>query len=187
MPSNSIRFRSALTSPWERLERAGRHEDAIQQYVNALELNPNDADAHSRLGELYGSKGALTLAAAEYRHGLQLSGNRELEKRFNDLNARLGFTAAFSAIEAEQLRASLQDLDLRAGRGEYVSPADYALTYALLGDRKQALEWLQRAYQEHASIMLELGSPMFDKIRDAPQFQHLVRQVGLQGTSPLAG
>jgi len=181
-----VSFRVNLTMA-ERLERAGRHEDAIQQYVNALELNPNDADAHSRLGELYGSKGALTLAAAEYRHGLQLSGNRELEKRFNDLNARLGFTAAFSAIEAEQLRASLQDLDLRAGRGEYVSPADYALTYALLGDRKQALEWLQRAYQEHASIMLELGSPMFDKIRDAPQFQHLVRQVGLQGTSPLAG
>lgn len=50
--------------------------------------------------------------------------------------------AAFSGIEAEKYRASLRALKARAARGEYVSPSDYALIYALLGDRKQALEWL---------------------------------------------
>jgi hypothetical protein len=36
---------------------------------------------------------------------------------------------------------------------------------------------LQRAYDEHASIILELGSPVFDKIRDAPEFKELVRRL----------
>lgn len=163
----------------DRLERAGRHDEAIQQYLTALELSPDDARTHSELAELYGNKGDVVLAATEYLRGLQLSASREQEKRFNDLNARAGFMAAFSAIETEKYRASLRALNARAARGEYVSPSDYALIYALLGDRKQALEWLQRAYDEHASIMLELGSPVFDKIRDAPEFKELVQRINM--------
>ena len=171
-----VSFRVNVTMA-ERLERDGRHDEAIRQYLTALELSPDDADAHSRLSELYWKKGDVMLAAKEYQRGLQLSGNQELEKRFSDLNARAGFTTAFSAIEAARFRASLHALDIRAGRGEYVSPSDYALIYAHLNDRKQALEWLQRAYDEHASIMLELGSPIFDKIRDAPEFKELARRL----------
>jgi TolB-like protein/DNA-binding winged helix-turn-helix (wHTH) protein/Flp pilus assembly protein TadD len=171
-----VSFRVNVTMA-ERLDRAGRHDEAIQQYVTALELSPDDVGAHSRLGELYGKKGDVILAATEYRRSLQLSGDQKLEKRFDDLNARTGFTAAFTAIEAERFRASLHALDVRAARGEYVSPSDYAFIYAALGDRKQALDWLQRAYDEHASIMLELGSPVFDKIRDAPEFKELVHRL----------
>jgi len=171
-----VSFRVNVTMA-ERLERAGRREEAIQQYLTALELSPDDARAHTKLGELYGKKGEVILAASEYRRGLQLSGNQELEKRFDDLNARTGFTAAFAAIEAEKFRAALLGLDVRSTRGEYVSPSDYAFLYTLLGDRKQALAWLQRAYDEHASIMLELGSPIFDKIRDAPEFKEFVRRL----------
>jgi TolB-like protein/DNA-binding winged helix-turn-helix (wHTH) protein/Flp pilus assembly protein TadD len=171
-----VSFRVNVTMA-ERLERAGQHDEAIRQYVTALELSPDDAGVHSRLGELYGKKGDVILAATEYHRSLQLSGNQELEKRFSDLNARAGFSTAFSAIEAERFRTSLHALDVRAARGEYVSPSDYAFLYARLGDRKQALEWLQRAYEEHASIMLELDSAIFDKIRDAPEFKELVRRL----------
>ena len=171
-----LSFRVNVTMA-ERLERAGQHDEAIRQYVTALELSPDDAGVHSRLGELYGKKGDVILAATEYRRSLQLSGNQELEKRFNDLNARAGFSTAFSAIEAERFRTLLHALDVREASGEYVSPSDYAFHYARLGDRKQALEWLQRAYEEHASIMLELDSPIFDKIRDAPEFKELVRRL----------
>jgi len=93
------------------------------------------------------------------------------------LNARTGFTAAFAVIEAEKFRTALQALDVRTARGEYVSPSDYAFLYTRLGDRKQALKWLQRAYEEHASIMLELGNPIFDKIRDAPEFKEFVQRL----------
>jgi TolB-like protein/DNA-binding winged helix-turn-helix (wHTH) protein/Flp pilus assembly protein TadD len=163
----------------ERLERDGQHDEAIRQYVTALELSPDDPGVHSRLGELYRKKGDVILAATEYRRSLQLSGTEELEKRFNDLNARAGFTAAFSAVETERFRTSLHALDVRAARGEYVSPSDYATIYVLLGNRKQALDWLLRACDEHASIMLELDSPIFDKIRDAQEFKELTRRVNM--------
>ena len=176
-----VSFRVNVTMA-ERLERAGRHDEAIQQYLTALELSPDDAGAHMRLGELYAKKGDLRMAAAECRRGLKLSGDQELEKRFTELNARAGYTAAYSAIEAEKFRTSLHALDARAARGEYVSPSDYAFTYAGLGDRKQTIEWLQRAYDEHASIMLELGSPIFDKIRGEPEFEELIRRLKMPAT-----
>lgn len=172
----SVRVNTTMA---ERLERAGRYDDAIQQYRAALELSPDNPGTHAKLAELYGKKGEAVLAAQEYRRCLQLSANPELEKRFDDLNARIGFTAAFAAIESQELRSSLHALELRAARGEYVSPSDYAIIYALLGDRKHALLWLQRAYEEHASIMLELGSPIFDQVRDEPEFNELIRRLGM--------
>ena len=168
----------------ERLERAGRNDDAIQQYQAALELSPDDSAVHASLAKLYGKKGEATLAAREYRRSLQLSGNPELEKRFDELNSRNGFMAAFSIIEGQELQSSLRALELRAARGEYVSPSDYAIIYALLGDRQHALLWLQRAYQEHASIMLELDRPIFDQLRDAPQFKELIQRLGMPMLHP---
>jgi hypothetical protein len=75
------------------------------------------------------------------------------------------------------MRASPHDRDVRAARGEHVSPSDCAFTYARLADREHTLEWLQRACDEHASIMLELGGPIFDEIRDAPEFRTFVRRL----------
>jgi len=171
-----VSFRVNVTMA-ERLERAGHHSEAIQQYLTALELSPDDAGGHARLGSLYAKGGDFGRAAEEYRRGIQLSGDQELEKRFTDLNARGGFLAAHAVIESEKFRAVLRKLDSRAARGEYVSPSDYAFAYAALGERKQTMEWLERAYEERASVMLELGDPIFDKVRDAPEFEELVRRL----------
>lgn len=46
-----------------------------------------------------------------------------------------------------------------------------------LDDPERALEWLQRSYEEHASVLLELGSPAFDQIRDAPEFRELAQRL----------
>jgi tetratricopeptide (TPR) repeat protein len=59
-----VSFRVNVTMA-ERLERAGQHDEAIRQNVTALELSPDDAGVHSRLGELYGKKGDVILAAAD--------------------------------------------------------------------------------------------------------------------------
>lgn len=163
----------------ERLERAGLLEEAIRQYLTALELSPDDSHAHAKLGELYGKKADTILAAKEYRRSLELGGNQNLEKQFDELNGRKGFAAAFSAIEAERFRLSLHELNVRAGRGEYVSPSDYAVLYILLDDRKRALKWLERACNEHASLMLELNDPIFDKVRDANEFKEFERRVNM--------
>ena len=60
------------------------------------------------------------------------------------------------------------------------SAYDIADLYAQLGDKEQAFQWLNTAYQEHDSRLTSLKTtPSFDLIRSDPRFAELVRKVGL--------
>jgi len=49
-----------------------------------------------------------------------------------------------------------------------------------LDEREQALTWLEKAYQQHSTMMTWLKvDPRFDRIRGEPKFQNLMRRVGL--------
>ena len=50
--------------------------------------------------------------------------------------------------------------------------------YVGLGDKDQAMKWLEKAYAEHfdPSILLR---PVFDPLRSDPRFQNLVHRIGL--------
>lgn len=59
---------------------------------------------------------------------------------------------------------------------------DRAMVYAGLGEVDQVLDWLQRAYDEHASWISYLNvEPRLDALRAEPRFRELVRRVGLYG------
>ena len=63
---------------------------------------------------------------------------------------------------------------------QYVSPYDLALVYAGLGDKDQALDWLQRAYQERSSLLVfALREPRLAPLRSEPRFATLMREFGL--------
>jgi hypothetical protein len=62
----------------------------------------------------------------------------------------------------------------------YVSPYSVALVHCGLGDRDQALAWLEKAYVERSDYMPYLNrEPMLDGLRSDPRFAALVRRVGL--------
>jgi hypothetical protein len=66
----------------------------------------------------------------------------------------------------------------RLGKG---SPYDLATIYAGLGEKDQALEWLQRAWEERSgALVLFKVEPAFDNIRTDRRFVELLRQIGLQ-------
>ena len=55
-----------------------------------------------------------------------------------------------------------------------------AFLYIALDERAQALTCLEKAYQQHSSMMTWLTTdPRFDRIREEPRFQELMRRVGL--------
>ena len=67
----------------------------------------------------------------------------------------------------------------RMKRGEYVSAAEYVIAYTRMGDKEQALAWLGKAVQERTGfVFLVRVYPIFDKLRDDPRFQDLMRRVG---------
>jgi hypothetical protein len=60
----------------------------------------------------------------------------------------------------------------------YLSPYDIAVVYAGLGERDQALAWLERAYQERCGFITVLKvDPRLDSLRSDPRFQDLVRRM----------
>ncbi len=75
----------------------------------------------------------------------------------------------------------LNDLmEERAENASALNSWNMALTYTGLGEREQALDWLEQAYEEHASALMLLKiTPAFDTLRSEPRFQALLEKVGL--------
>jgi hypothetical protein len=83
----------------------------------------------------------------------------------------------YSALDRYHLAGDLKMLK----QGKYVQPVQIAENYSRLGDKAQALRWLEAGYQNHDSSMVFLPvSTAFDPIRNDLQFQQLMGKLGLK-------
>jgi len=79
-------------------------------------------------------------------------------------------------VQARHALAKLQELNRR----QPMDPAVIAWAYLGMGNKDQALVWLEKAYAQHSNIMVSLKvEPAFDPLRSDPRFQDLMRRVGL--------
>jgi len=63
-------------------------------------------------------------------------------------------------------------------RSRFVTSYGYALIYAGLGDKEQALSWLRRAVEERSHWLVWIRvDPRFDSLRGDTRFQQLVVSV----------
>jgi tetratricopeptide (TPR) repeat protein len=78
--------------------------------------------------------------------------------------------------EARAILPKLVDRIAKDGLGRY----EIALIYAGLGEKAQAVAWLEKALAAHDKGMTYLKiDPCVDPLRDDPRFWDLVRTVGL--------
>jgi tetratricopeptide (TPR) repeat protein len=76
--------------------------------------------------------------------------------------------------EAEALIKEVKE----TARHRYVSGFFFAEAYVGLGQRDQAITWLERAYEEHDQWMVFANSyPGLDRLRSEPRFQALLRRM----------
>jgi hypothetical protein len=62
----------------------------------------------------------------------------------------------------------------------YVSRHDLAVASLALGEKEQALDWLEKSYEDRNWWMPWLKvEPRFDPIRSDPRFVALIRRIGL--------
>jgi serine/threonine protein kinase len=81
---------------------------------------------------------------------------------------------------AEALAIATETADALMRSGTYVSPAVIASVYVGLGDKDQALDWLERAIDDRTwSMFLLRVEPMLDPLRGDPRFPRLIQRVGL--------
>ena len=62
-----------------------------------------------------------------------------------------------------------------------VDPMAFAQVYAGLGDKAEAVAWLEKAYarRSHGLTALKVD-PEYDLLRGDPRFRDLLRRVGLE-------
>lgn len=154
-----------LDLAWK-LSFAGRHDDAIGRLKKALEMAPDSADAYQVLAANYAAKGmyAEAVSACERALGLPLESTVLAScGRVYVLAGRRGPPSSFLETMLAQ---------------SHVSPYQVALLYDAMGDRKQALRWLDEAHEAHAPEMCRLKVDAFSaELRSDPRFQHLLRRM----------
>jgi Flp pilus assembly protein TadD len=103
---------------------------------------------------------------------------RRLDPRSAHAAADLGHALA-NAGRADEARAILGELrDL--ARQRPVSPYDFALVHAGLGEADAALDRLEEGYAERANGLRWLKvEPGFAALRSQPRFRDLLRRIGL--------
>jgi len=137
-----------------------------------MEMDPGFALAHNQLGQAYLEKHLFVEAIAELQKAVQLSGGSPTSLT----NLARAYAASNRQAEAIEL---LNDLKRRSASG-YSNASEVAMIYAALGDKDQAMTWLEKGYAErfNPSVLLRPG---FDPLRSDSRFQNLVRRIGLPG------
>ena len=91
-----------------------------------------------------------------------------------------GLASAYARSGNRAEAVKLLTLLKKTSSERYVAPFDIAVVYDALGERNQAIDWLEKAFQEQSEMMLflDIYPPVAD-LRGYPRFQQLVRRVGV--------
>jgi len=150
---------------------ARRYGEAIAQLRQTLEIDPTFYYAHYTLGMALQVKGDLPAAIAEYTKAQQLTDN--------NLRARVLLTAAKAQSgdkeAAVQMLAELEELS----RNRNVRAFWRALLHLSLGNREEAVRWLEQGVVGHEDMDVNFikVDPLLDPLRGDPRFEALVQKV----------
>jgi tetratricopeptide (TPR) repeat protein len=140
-------------------------ESAIRRFRKALDLDDKFIPAHGWLGMALGQQ-------HRYREALEAFGRALEVDRVPILTAMLAHAHALAG-DREQALALLNDHTATA-RERYISPYDIAVIHAGLGNKREAISYLQAAIIDRSPWMVFLGvDPRLDVLRDEPAFAEI--------------
>ena len=149
---------------------ARRYDDAIEELRNTVEMYPEFYWAHRFLGLALELKGATSDAIAEYKKALELSDDPLVLAFVAHAEAKTG-----RQNEAREILARLTE----AAKTRYVPAYAFAVIHLALGEKDQALDWLEKAARDHGgrNINLIKVEPYLDPLRGDPRFETLVSRI----------
>jgi TolB-like protein/Tfp pilus assembly protein PilF len=143
---------------------ARRFSDAVAQCRKALELEPNFAPAYSVLAQAYAFQQQHSEALSAAKRYVELSGGADQQL------LEYAYIQALSGNKTEA-RKTMEDVQSRNGS---FSPYDMATICAALGNKPQALAWIEKAIQQHSIDAEWIGAdPKMDVLRNEQRFRAL--------------
>jgi TolB-like protein/Tfp pilus assembly protein PilF len=149
-----------------------QYDRAIEELRKAIEMDPHFALTHIYLAEVYRLKGMNEEALIEYHKAATLYGvSPGIVAARKEAYTRFGWKGFWQ----KQL-----DMNKEQANASYVRAWYLAVPYGYLGDKDQAFNWLQKAYEERDSflVFLNTGLPQLDNLRSDPKFAELMRKIG---------
>jgi TolB-like protein/Flp pilus assembly protein TadD len=152
------------------LFNARHYDEAIAQLRKTLEMDPGFYYAHWNLGQVLEMKGLTNEAMAEYEKAMSLDPDPLPQALIGRLYAKMGRTKEALAV-LDQLR--------QASGERYVSPYNFAIVYAGLGQKEEAIRFLKQTYEERDGyniVFLEID-PFLSPLRGDPRFEALAQKI----------
>ena len=152
---------------------AGSYDEAITQEQKTMELNPKAGGPYWIRGMAYQQKKMYSEAIKDYRHVLEIyPGDPNYLAALGHVYASSGNTAAAQKV---------LDTLFMVNKQVPVSPFFFALVYAGLNDKENALKWLEKACEEKSGSVRYLKmEPRLQNLRDKPRYIALMKKIGLQ-------
>ena len=149
---------------------AHRYEEAIAQQRKTLEMDPGFYYARFNLGLALVAKGDLKAAIAEYQKAYASDDDPWVLGLLGNAYALSG-----NKTEARKILDQLKEIS----RQRYVSAYSYVIVYLALGDKEEALRWLEQSYQDRAGS--DIGwmrvESLLDPLRSDPRFEALAEKI----------
>jgi len=159
-----------------RLMEGRRYREAIRQYLRVVELYPDNVSVHGSLSDAYEKVGNFEEAAKEFEKFLTLD---ETGRVFLPTFKKLGYRDCKRKFMVAKAKQDVIDLNRKRRRGDYVPAVEFTWAYLQMDDKEKAMHFLETAFEERSSRMLELGLPEYDELRPDPRFQKLIARIGL--------
>jgi serine/threonine-protein kinase len=151
---------------------AGNYDLALEQIAKVFDIAPEHVEGFACRGLVAIRQGRYAESISWLERGVASSGNSPLGMGF------LGYAYALAGRPADA-RAILTQF-IQVAKQRYVSTIAPALIHIGLGERQEAMEWLDKAYQgRDAFLAYAKIFPPFDPLREMPKFQELLGKLSL--------
>ncbi len=152
---------------------ARQYDEAIAELTQMLVRQPRFVSGHGLICASLTQKGEARRAVADFQ-AARLPSSQGREGRAAPPFLGVAYARAGDQVNAREV---LKELRLRA-QSRYVPVTELAMIYAALDEKEQALEELERGYQERCNEMVSLKvEPLFDSLRGEARFQKLVADL----------
>jgi tetratricopeptide (TPR) repeat protein len=173
--SNSILADKALM-----LSAAGQTDDAVTLLKQIQDTEPSFASTHRYLSEIYFNRQDYEDYLSEWEKTALLT--RDQQELALVRAAKDGFAKAGSVKMLENTLLIQKQFYEKGSMPAYA----LAVTYARLGKKEEAFQYLETAYNKRENYLLYLAmDTAFKNLRDDPDYRTLVKRIGPSALAPL--
>jgi len=162
------------------LTQSGKLDEGGKLYEEIMNDETKDGRAYFGLAETRRAQKRFDDAIALIRRGSELdTQDGVLPDSLNDAISDARGVEGYRRVEKALAEIELENLRGRITEA-YVSPIDFARVHARLGNKEEAIRYLDAAVKEPSpGVVLLKVDRIWDTIRDDSRFQEAIRKIGL--------